>query len=333
MREGSQSGRRAGLRLRWRGSVVRQARRAIPIYLLVLALVALTLMVSPTFRTVQNFRNVVAQVTPLAAVAVGQTLVLLMGGIDLSIGSVVSLTTVILSFSGRNGAYSLGPALLLALGAGALAGLLNGLGIVRLRIPPLLMTLASSAVVKGVALYLRDAPGGSVDRGLTRFLNWNAGPVSTFGLILLVLYLAAWAFLSFTRPGRHLYATGGDMEHARRSGVNVDRTTIMGYTLAGVVGAIGGILLAGRIYSGDPVIGDPYSMDSIASAVLGGTSLLGGIGGVVGTLAGAVLLAMTNNILNLLNVFSFYQYIVKGLILAGALVLYHVRGRGAHHAG
>lgn len=320
------------MRKGWRGSVVRQARRAIPIYLLVLGLVAMTLVVSPTFRTEQNFRNVVAQVTPLAAVAVGQTLVLLLGGIDLSIGSVVSLATVILSFSGRNGSLHIGPALLLALAAGALVGFLNGLGVVRLRIPPLLMTLASMAVVKGVALYLRDAPGGSVDRAFTRFLNWHAGPVTMFGLALLMLYLAAWAFLSFTRPGRHLYATGGDREHARRSGVNVDWTTILGYTLAGLVGAIGGILLAGRIYSGDPVIGDAYSLDSVAASVLGGTSLLGGIGGVVGTLAGAVLLAMTNNILNLLNVFSFYQYIVKGLILAGALVLYHVRGRGAHRA-
>lgn len=315
-----------------RGSAVQQARRAIPIYLLVLGLIILTASVSPTFRTQENFTNVVAQVAPLAAVAVGQTLVLLLGGIDLSVGSVVSLATIILSFSGRNGTLSLGSALFLTLLMGAAVGLVNGLGVVRLRVPPMLMTLATMAAVKGVALYLREAPGGSVARGLTRFLNWEAGPVTMFGIILVLLYILTWVFLSLTRSGRHLYATGGDREHARRSGVQVDATTILGYVLAGVIAAIAGTLLAGRIYSGDPVIGDPFSLDSVAAAVLGGTSLLGGVGGVFGTLAGSVLLAMTNNILNLLNVFSFYQYIVKGVVLAGALVLYHVRGGGAHHA-
>ncbi|MCL5677159.1 MAG: ABC transporter permease, partial [Firmicutes bacterium] len=249
-----------------RGSVVRQARRAVPIYLLVAALVVLTLILSPTFRTQQNFRHVVTQVTPLAAVAVGQTIVLLLGGIDLSIGSVVSLATVILSFSGRNGSLNIWAALVLALAMGALVGFINGTGVVRLRVPPLLMTLGSMAVVKGAALYLRDAPGGSVDRTFTRFMNWSAGPVTMFGVGLVLLYLAAWAFLSFTRPGRHLYATGGDREHARRSGVNVDWTAILGYTLAGLVGAIGGILLAARIYSGDPVLGDAFSLDSVAAS-------------------------------------------------------------------
>jgi ribose transport system permease protein len=309
------------------GSFAKHAKLAIPVYVVLLLLLIVTSILSPTFRTVDNFINVVSQFTPLAIVALGQTIVLLLAGIDLSVGSVVSFATVVMGLYSGISTPHLYLSIFLALLAGALTGLINGWGIVKFKVPPLIMTMATMSVLKGISLILMPAPGGMVSEGLMELITLNWGPFSVFGVIVLICFGIFFFILNSTKTGRYIYATGGDEASARKTGIPVNRSIVVGYMLSGLLSAVAGILLAVRMFSGDPIVGDTYSMDSIASAVVGGTSLLGGIGGPLGTFAGAILIPLTNNVLNMLNVFAYYQYIVKGFILVLALLLFQVWGR------
>jgi ribose/xylose/arabinose/galactoside ABC-type transport system permease subunit len=293
--------------------------RAVPSWLLVAFFVVMALALSPTFRTSANFSNLLRQLGPLALAALAESLVFIVGGIDLSIGATIGLTTVILSFGGGG----LPPIVLavIALAAGAAIGALNGAGVTLFRIPPLLMTFGSTAVVKGLGLLLRSDPGGTVDSLLPGLLNIELGPVSVSAIVVFLFYLAMWAFLSFHASGRKLYAVGDHGGNARKAGINVLKTTFGAYVAAGVFSALAGVLLAARIYSGDALIGGTYVVDAITAAVIGGTSLLGGVGSVLGSLAGAAILVLSNNLLNLFHIGAYFQYVVKGLILFAALLI------------
>ncbi|MEX0975190.1 MAG: ABC transporter permease [Bacillota bacterium] len=308
------------------GSQRYHIKQGIPIYLLVLALMAITGMLSSTFLTLGNLGNVADRIAPLAVTALAQTVCILSGGTDLSLGAIVSLATVILSFTGGAGAaLSLPMGIMLCLVMGLLAGLSNGLGITYLKLPPLIMTLSTSAILQGVALYLRETPGGSVNGAFCDLIGWRLGFLPVSFLLCLLLYGLIWWVLSFTRIGRSIYAVGGHPENARKCGISIVGVRIRAHMLGGALASIGGMMLAARVYSGDPVIGLPMGMDSVAATLVGGTAIVGGIGGPVGTLAGAILLSMMSNLLNLLNVYVYYQYILRGLILCGALVLYQLR--------
>ena len=293
--------------------------RAVPSWLLVALFVVVALALSPTFRTSANFSNVLRQLGPLAFAALAESIVFIVGGIDLSIGATIGLTTVILSFGGGG----LPPVVLavIALAAGAAIGSLNGAGVTLFNIPPLLMTFGSTAVVKGLGLLLRSDPGGKVDSLLPGFLNIELGPVSVSAIIVFLFYLAMWVILSFHASGRKLYAVGDHGGNARKAGINVRRTTFGAYVAAGIFSALAGVLLAARIYSGDALIGGTYVVDAITAAVIGGTSLLGGVGSVLGSLAGAGILVLSNNLLNLFHIGAYFQYVVKGLILFAALLI------------
>jgi ribose transport system permease protein len=293
--------------------------RAVPAWLLVALFVIVALALSPTFRTSGNFSNLLRQLGPLALAALAESLVFIVGGIDLSIGAVIGLTTVILSFGGGG----IPPVVLvaIALAAGAAVGCFNGAGVTLLRIPPLLMTFGSTAVVKGLGLLLRNEPGGTVDSLLPGFLNIELGPVSVSAIIVFLFYLAGWMVLSFHRSGRKLYAVGDHADAARKAGIRIQSVTFGAYVAAGVFSALAGMLLSARIYSGDALIGGTYVVDAITAAVIGGTSLLGGVGSLLGSLAGACILVLSNNLLNLFHISAYFQYVVKGFILFVALVI------------
>ena len=293
--------------------------RAVPSWLLVALLALVALALSPTFRTSGNFSNLLRQLGPLALAALAQSIVFIAGGIDLSVGAVIGLTTVILSFGGGG----LPPVLLacVALAAGAAVGAMNGAGVTLFRIPPLLMTFGSTAVVKGLALLLRNEPGGTVDSLLPGILNSELGPVPVSAIIVFLLYALMWVILSFHPGGRRLYAVGDHAENARRAGIRVRGVTFSAYACAGAFAALAGMLLSARIYSGDALIGGTYVVDAITAAVIGGTSLLGGVGSVLGSLAGAIILVLSNNLLNLFHISAYFQYVAKGFILFGALVI------------
>ncbi len=307
------------------GSVKRQLKQAIPAYVIWILMIILSAVLSPDFRSVGNISNIILQATPLAIVAIGQSIILIMGGIDMSVGSVISFSTVIVATASNlvGGFGSFAVAVL----AGLLVGIVNGLGVVYLKIPPLIMTISTGAIVKGLALLLLPSPGGNVSESLMSFFTASSGCFSVAGVFGILLYVIVTVFMHQTRTGRYLYATGGNPLHARQSGLAYNRLTILSYALAGLFAALAGIILAARSFSGDPVIGDTYNMDSVAAAVVGGISLTGGMGSVVGAFAGSYILAMINNTLNMLNVFAYYQYIIKGLILVLALLVFQLKRR------
>jgi ribose transport system permease protein len=314
------------------GSMRRHAAQGLPIYVLLIALIVLTGALSEDFRDPGNLQNLADRMAPLAVLALAQTVVILVGGIDLSVGAMVSLVTVILSFTGRDATIGIMAAVPLVLVLGAAFGAINGLGVVALRLDPLIMTLASSAVLQGLALFLRQSPGGLIDPSFADALGQRPLGVPGGFILAILLFALVWMLLSYTRVGRAMYAVGGNLESARESGIGVDRTRLLAYVLAGLLAAAAGVLLAARIHAGDPVVGNSMTLDSVAAAIVGGTPFPGGSGGPVGTFGGAGLLAIIGNVLNMLNVSAYYQYIIKGLILASALVFFFYRRRETSHA-
>jgi ribose transport system permease protein len=311
----------------FRGSILKHAKYSVPVYVILGILILITSIISPTFRSTDNFVNIITHMAPLAVVSIGQTIVLLLGGIDLSVGSVISLSTCIMALLSSSSTVGLLESILLCFAVGAVVGVINGLGVVKLKIPPLIMTLSTMAFIKGVSLYIMPSPGGSVPEGLVMAVENNWGIINISGIIIVILYIVAIYLLGYTKIGRYFYAIGADEVSAEKTGLPSAKVKITGYMLAGLFAAVAGILLSLTMASGDPVVGDTFSLDSVAAAVVGGTSLLGGIGGVFGTLAGSFLISIINNILNMLNIFAYYQYIIKGFILVLALALFQLKRR------
>ena len=273
------------------------------------------------FLSLANFMNIFQQVAVVAIAAFGMTWVILLGEIDLSVGSIIAV-------AGMVGAQSLAlgtgfpAALLITIIAGAILGAVNGLLTARLLLPSFIVTVATMSIYRGlVSLPTGGAPLMISDP------NWQAIGASHFlGVpliiwILLVLFLANHIALSMTVFGRETYLTGGNREAALYSGIRVNRIKIIIFTLSGVMSAIAGILLSSRLYSAQTNAGLSYELDAIAAAVLGGTSLSGGVGTMPGTLIGALIIGVLNNGMNMLFVPYFYQLIVKGVVIIIAVWL------------
>lgn len=273
------------------------------------------------FLSLANFMNIFQQVAVVAIAAFGMTWVILLGEIDLSVGSIIAV-------AGMVGAQSLAlgtgfpAALLITIIAGAILGAVNGLLTARLLLPSFIVTVATMSIYRGlVSLPTGGAPLMISDP------NWQAIGANHFlGVpliiwILLVLFLANHIALSMTVFGRETYLTGGNREAALYSGIRVNRIKIIIFTLSGVMSAIAGILLSSRLYSAQTNAGLSYELDAIAAAVLGGTSLSGGVGTMPGTLIGALIIGVLNNGMNMLSVPYFYQLIVKGVVIIIAVWL------------
>lgn len=268
------------------------------------------------FCTPENLGNLLVQATPLLIVALGQTLVVLTGGLDLSVGVMISLATGLIA---NTESPVLGVTLVLL--AAVMLGLVNGVGVARFRVHPIIMTLSSSTVLQGIVLIILPTPGGSVSPGIVGAVNGGLGPVP-FAMIWIVLAVAAgWFVLHRMRFGLHLYAVGGAPDNAALAGVNVPWTVVRSYVLCALFAAVAGIFLAGRISSGDPWVGTSYGLDSIAAVALGGTQLTGGIGGVWGTLCGTLLLGLVGNGMNLVQINPFLLSVVNGGLLLIAVCL------------
>lgn len=279
--------------------------------LLLVAIVWLTLAVATTrFMTVENSENLTVQIAPLLLVALGQTLVILTGGLDVSVGAVIGLTAAIMSLP-----LSPFATLPLALFAAAVVGAWNGTLVDRLGIHPIVVTLASSTVVTGIALLLRPTPGGTVPQALVTLVNGHflGVPMAVYWIALFVAL--AMFLLRRTRFGLHLVSVGGSPANARLAGIKVNRTVVLSYMLCALFAAVSGLFLTGRISSGDATVGLTFTLDSIAAVALGGTQFTGGIGGALGTLFGSILLGLLSNGMNLLNVSPFLQSILNGMLL------------------
>lgn len=314
------------------GSWTRQARLrlgddllATPALMFCLALIAMGALRSDAFLSTFNIGNVLVQVTPLLLVAVGQTFAVASGGLDLSVGGVVSLSAVVAAVTfgplGVLGAVTLG------LAAGVLLGALNGYG-VSLGLEPFLVTLGSFSVAQGVALLVRPTPGGEVPLGFAQLARfWGPLPVA-LPAVLLVVALAV-ALLRRGRLGIRVLAVGGDTSVARLSGVPVRRTQIAAYAFSAFMAALAAVFLVARTRTGDPTIGAAFTLDSLAATVLGGTILGGGRATVVGSVLGALALGLLANVLNLLGVPAFYQLPLKGGLVIAAVLLPSLLARWA----
>lgn len=279
---------------------------------------------SDSFLTVNNWMNVLRQVSINALIAFGMTFVILTGGIDLSVGSVLALSSAItagIMASGTNGFT----AIIIGLLAGFLMGALNGVVITKGRIAPFIATLATMTMFRGLTLVYTDGrpiTGFASDDILFQMMGrgyFLGIPVPV--VFMIVVYVALYFVLKKTTFGRHTYAIGGNEEASRLSGIRVDRLKIGIYSLTGGLSALAGIILTSRLNSAQPTAGTAYELDAIAAVVLGGTSLSGGRGWIFGTLVGALIIGVLNNGLNLLNVSSFYQQVIKGLVILLAVLL------------
>jgi ribose transport system permease protein len=286
-----------------------------------LALCLLLTALTPHFFTVSNLINVMEQTSINAIVAVGMTFVILSGGIDLSVGSLLALSGVLLASGLTEGAP---PVAAVGLGvlAGAAGGLLNG-GLVTLaRLPPFIATLGMMSVARGLALLYTDGrPVSGFEPGFRQLATGRVFHVPVPVIATLAVYLLAWLILTRTRFGRYVYAIGGNEEAARLSGVPVRFHKTMVYGLSGVMSGLAAAVLTARLNSAQPIAGMMYELDAIAATVIGGTSLLGGSGGVGGTLIGALIMGVLRNGLNLLGISSFLQQVVIGLVIVGAVSL------------
>lgn len=277
---------------------------------------------SPNFLTMQNLVIVVRQVSINGILAVGATYVLLTGGVDLSLGSVVALTGVVAASFAHPGEFPVVVPVALGMLAGTACGAVNGLVITRGRIAPFIVTLGMMTVARGLALVIS---GGRPVSNLSREFN-SIGSGDMLGIptpiaILVAVAVVSHLVLGNTRLGRYVYAVGGNEHAARASGISVAGVKTFAYTVCGTLAGLAGVVLASRITTGQPNAGMAYELDAIAAVVIGGTSLSGGVGGIRGTILGALLMGVINNGLDLLNVSSYYQQIVKGLIIVGAVWL------------
>jgi len=290
----------------------------------VVGLVGLCLLLSaltPYFLTVSNLLNVLEQTAINAVIAAGMTFVIISGGIDLSVGSLVALAGVVLALCLQAQA-PLVAAIAAACAAGAAFGMLNGLAITWGRLPPFIATLGMMSIARGCALLFtggRPVSGFDVDFRHVATGRFLRVPAPVF--ITLAVYLLGRVVLAETRFGRYVYAMGGNEEATRLSGVNVRLHKTMVYAVSGLASAIAAVVLTARLNSAQPIAGIMYELDAIAATVIGGTSLMGGEGGLGGTIVGALIMGVLRNGLNLLGVSSFVQQIVIGLVIVFAVVI------------
>lgn len=281
---------------------------ALPVIMLLVILAAALGVLSPHALSPQNLINILNQQASLILVTIGQVIVILTSGLDLSVGAVVSMTTAIVSHDTPYGVP-------LALAAALTVGLVNAIGIIRLGVHPILMTLSTMTAVQGIALFVRPIPGGQVAGWMTDYANGAVLGLPLPALLAAAAALFAAVFIARSRFGLHLLAIGSSQQSALLGGVNTERTILAAYLLSSFFACLGGLNLAARLSSGDPLVGSSFAIDSIAATALGGTQLSGGLGGITGPVVGVLFLALLGNGLNLLNISTYYQMIIKGALL------------------
>ena len=294
-------------------------------YGIFIALIVICIMLSiatPYFFTTQNIIIVLRQVSINGILAIGVTFVIIAGGIDLSLGSVLALTGVVAASFAHPGTYALVVPVMLGILTGVIIGAINGLTITLGKVAPFIVTLGMMTIARGLALVWSD---GRPVTNLSPAFNYIGGgdllriPVPILLFVLVIIVSAV--ILNYTRIGRYIYAVGGNENAARASGIRVSGVKLFAYMMCSGLAGLAGIILASRITTGQPNAGIAYELDAIAAVVIGGTSLLGGRGSIAGTVIGVLIIGVINNGLDLLNVTSYYQQIIKGVIIVCAVLL------------
>ncbi|SKA79176.1 monosaccharide ABC transporter membrane protein, CUT2 family [Clostridium sp. USBA 49] len=282
-----------------------------------IALCILLSFMSPVFLTQKNIMNVLRQISTNLYLACAMTMIIILGGIDLSVGSTIALSGVVtgglIAFNG----LPVPVAVLGGLGIGLIVGSFNGLAIAKTSIPPFIVTLATMNIVRGAAYVYT---GGKPIRVMSEQFNfigagYVADTIPTPVIYLIVILVVSTLIMNKSKLGRYIYAVGGNRQAAKFSGLKIEKILFFPYAFSGLMAAVAGIVLASRMFSGQPTAGDGAEMDAIAAVVLGGTSMSGGSGKIGGTVIGALVIGVLSNGLNLMNINSFWQYIVKGIVI------------------
>lgn len=303
---------------RWLGSEERE--RWID-YVFILAFIVLVLLgawVSDVFFSQVNISNLLRQIVANGLISLGMLIVIVTSGIDLSVGSVVALAGIV--YAGMTDQVGIGLAISIALVVGAAVGLVNGFLVAHFKLQSFIVTLASMGAVRGLVFVYSESPLVPQNPAFRDLGASFLGPVSVATIIMLACYGLVWFFINRTTIGRATIAIGGNEEAVRLAGINVKRTLIVAYVLSGLFSALGGVILVSRLGIAQPSLGVGYELDAIAACVIGGGILGGGGGGVIGTFFGVLTLGLINNLLNLLNVQTYYQQIIKGVVIVAAVL-------------
>lgn len=284
---------------------------------LILLAVVLSL-AAPAFLTGSNILNVGIQAATVAILAFGETFAIVAAGIDLSVGSVAAVSSMFAAYAGASMGMPAWSTVVVGIVAGAVFGALSGIANAYLKLPSFIATLAMMSVARGLTLVISDGRPISTS-AVVNFFGGTILNIPVPIVMMIIMGIIAAIILNFTTIGRSMYAVGGNMEASRLSGISVHKTQIVVFILSGIFAAVAGLVIAGRLHSAQPQAATGYEMDAIASTVIGGASLSGGKGKVSGTFVGAILLAVIRNGLNILNVSSFWQQVVIGLVIAAAV--------------
>jgi ribose transport system permease protein len=304
-------------------------RELVTIFGILLMIAAIGAVASPEFRSEQNAVNVLRQAVALGMVSIGQTFVILSGGIDLSVGATISLIAVYTAGFMKARPDLVLPIVAFMLLIGLVIGLLNAFLVTRLKIVPFIATLAVGSIVQGFVLNYAKRPVGKIAPGWNYFAEGMVGPIPFPVIVLVVLFILAIIVIHRTVLGRYIIATGGNERIARYSGIRTTLVLNAAYVICAITAVLTGLFLTSRMAIGDPQVGglnyDRFDLDSIAAVLIGGTRLGGGKGTVIGTIAGVLIVSVLNNVFNLVGVNTFYQWIVKGIIILIAVAAYSTR--------
>jgi len=291
------------------------------ISLLLLSLIMTIL--SPRFLSVDNLTNVASQAAVSAIISIGMFLAILTSGIDLSVGSVLALSTMVMGVVCVNHGVNPYLSMLICLAVGALLGFLNGIMLTKMSLPhPFISTMGMKMMARGVALVITAAAPISLFPEPVQFIGNNyLGPLPISLFLVAVLYVVMYLFLTRTATGRYIYAVGGNKEASRLSGIKVNKILNLVYTISGITAALAGIVLVGRVNAAYPLAGQDYDSDAIAAVIIGGASFFGGVGTIGNTIIGVLIIAVLRNGLNLLNVDSNYQTFAIGAVIILAVYI------------
>lgn len=281
-----------------------------------------------TFMVASNLLSVLRQVCVNCFIAFGITCVLICGGIDLSVGSVVAAAGVIAVRCGNSG-MPLILCILMPLLFGAVVGIVNGYIISTTTLPPFIVTLSMQIIIRGVSYLLTGGqPAQSDNEAFNNMGVGNILGIPTPVIFVIGAFIILYFIMNRSAFGRHVYATGGSKEAAEYAGVNTRWVQVRVYIICGMMAALAGVVLAARLYSGQPSVGEGFERDAIAASVLGGTSFNGGIGTMGGTVIGVLIIGVLNNGMNLLRINSYWQFVVKGCVILGAVYIDYLKKRG-----
>lgn len=310
-----------GVLLKISHAITRYVKENMGILIGLMVLCIVISLINPDFLSTNNLMNVLRQVSTNMYLAIAMTMVIILGGIDLSVGSIIAVTGVVTTMLIALAGFPVWIAVIAGLLVGMLFGAFNGYVVATTIIPPFIVTLATMNIARGAAYVLSDGkPIRVMSDSFNTIGSGYVGDLIPLPVIYLIVFiLIAYLIMNKTKLGRYMYAVGGNSEAAKYAGINIKKIKLFAYTFSGLMAGVAGVVLSSRMFSGQPTAGNMAELDAIAAVVLGGTSMTGGSGRIGGTIIGALIIGVLSNGLNLMGVSSFWQYVVKGVVILVAV--------------